>query len=69
MYNRSSLNVMLSQCICGTFPGVGLGVGEINNKDHLSPAEAERWAELGKICMTISFPNDKKCSGIQQKKK
>ena len=22
-------------------------VGEINNKDHLSPAEAGRWAELG----------------------
>ena len=22
-------------------------VGKINNKDHLSPAEAGRWAELG----------------------
>ena len=30
------------------FPGGGSGwVGEINNKDHLSPAEAGRWAELG----------------------
>ena len=51
MYNRSSFNFKLSQFICGTFPGVGglVGgwVGEINNKDHLSPAEAERWAELG----------------------
>ena len=28
--------------------GLGGGwVGEINNKDHLSPAEAGRWAELG----------------------
>ena len=24
-------------------------VGEINNKDHLSPAEAGRWAELGNL--------------------
>ena len=32
------------------FPGGGGGwVGKINNKDHLSPAEAGRWAELGKI--------------------
>ena len=55
MYNRSSLNVKLSQCICGTFPGVGGGgglVGQNNNKDHLRPAEAERWAELGNF---ISF--------------
>ena len=30
------------------FPGGGWGwVGKINNKDHLSPAEAGRWAELG----------------------
>ena len=48
MNNRSSLNFKLSQCISGTFPGVGGWVEEINNKDHLSPAEAGHWAELGK---------------------
>ena len=29
--------------------GGGWWVGKINNKDHLSPAEAEPWAELGNI--------------------
>ena len=47
MYNRAGLNIQLSEFICGTFPGV-VWVGKINNKDHLSPAEAERWAEIGK---------------------
>ena len=36
-----------------TFPGgwVGgwVGVGQTKIKDHLSPAEAETWAELGNI--------------------
>ena len=49
MYNRSSLNFQLSQCIYGTFLGGGGGgwLGQNNNKDHLSPAEAGRWAKLG----------------------
>ena len=34
------------------FPGGGW-VGEINNKDHLSPAEAGHWAELGYITVSI----------------
>ena len=44
------------------FPGgewVGGWVGKINNKDHLSPAEAGRWAELGnnKTQQNIQYVN------------
>ena len=31
----------------------GGGVGEIDNKDHLNPAEAGHWAELGNIPKVI----------------
>ena len=32
------------------FPGVAGWVGEMKNIDHLSPAKAETWGELGKNC-------------------
>ena len=41
-----SFEVQLNLAIIYSFPG---GWGKIKIKDHLSPAEAETWAELGNI--------------------
>ena len=50
--NNTDLTLFCFKQLFSYFPGWGwgwvAGVGQIKIKDHLSPAEAETWAELGK---------------------
>ena len=50
VYNRSPYAY-----ICGTFLRGVLRVQENSNKDHLSPAKAVNWHELGKINTKLSI--------------
>ena len=50
--------------------GWGVGGGEeINNKDHLSPAEAGRWAELGNMTMSTFYNQNPMFDGEKVQKR
>ena len=44
---------------------MGVGAGEIKIKDHLSPAEAETWTELGNTALfNVVYLNIGQFSGL-----